>query len=184
MNRSDCFPGAAVCAASLSVFAGLAAGATPGVLAHVPPQTPVYAVIPDTGAFLGMMNCDAAALISGVPGPYDVTGVGYSAAAARLSFVFAMEGPTMKLSRKKWSGVYGMKERFGTMFAEDSATTKHRRYVHQHHAICAKIDEMHLSEFNEDKAFILTTHYEGIETTWLAEMGGSSMLRVRSMAAV
>ena len=55
----------------------------------------------DTGAFLGMMNCDAAAAAAassgGVPGPYDATGVGYSSAAARLSFVFAMEGPTLAI---------------------------------------------------------------------------------------
>ena len=36
---------------------------------------------------------DAAQLVSSVPGPYDLTGISYSAAGARLSYVFAMRGP-------------------------------------------------------------------------------------------
>ena len=47
----------------------------------------------DTGNFTGMMNMDATAFLPNVPGPYDLTGVSYSAAGARLSFVFAMRGP-------------------------------------------------------------------------------------------
>ena len=42
-----------------------------------------------------MMNSDAALLIPGVPGPYDTTGVGYSAAAARLSFLLDLRGPAL-----------------------------------------------------------------------------------------
>lgn len=47
----------------------------------------------DTGSFTGMMNMDATAQIPEFPGPYDLTGVGYSAAGARLSYAFAMRGP-------------------------------------------------------------------------------------------
>ena len=47
----------------------------------------------DTGNYTGMMNMDAAQFLSLVPGPYDMTGVTYSAAGARLSYVFAMRGP-------------------------------------------------------------------------------------------
>ena len=47
----------------------------------------------DSGNFTGMMNMDAQAFVPSSPGPYDLTGVSYSAAGARLSFVFAMRGP-------------------------------------------------------------------------------------------
>lgn len=48
-----------------------------------------------TGVFLGMMNADASELVPEVYdlSPFDLTGNGYSAAAARLSYVFAMRGP-------------------------------------------------------------------------------------------
>ena len=36
---------------------------------------------------------DASLLLSSVSSPYDMTGVTYSAAGARLSYVFAMRGP-------------------------------------------------------------------------------------------
>jgi acyl carrier protein len=49
----------------------------------------------DTGIFTGMMNMDAQELIPTLPGPYDLTGISYSAAGARLSYVFAMRGPCM-----------------------------------------------------------------------------------------
>ena len=49
----------------------------------------------DTGNFTGMMNMDADAFVPSVPGPYDLTGITYSAAGARLSYVFAMRGPCM-----------------------------------------------------------------------------------------
>ena len=42
-----------------------------------------------------MMNMDAAQFLPSVPGPYDSTGITYSAAGARLSYVFAMRGPCM-----------------------------------------------------------------------------------------
>ena len=42
-----------------------------------------------------MMNMDADAFVPSVPGPYDLTGITYSAAGARLSYVFAMRGPCM-----------------------------------------------------------------------------------------
>ena len=38
---------------------------------------------------------DAASILPSFPGPYDLTGVSYSAAGARLSYVFAMRGPCM-----------------------------------------------------------------------------------------
>ena len=44
----------------------------------------------DTGSFTGMMNMDASRFVPSVPGPYDITGVTYSAASARLSYVCAM----------------------------------------------------------------------------------------------
>jgi acyl transferase domain-containing protein len=47
----------------------------------------------DTGSFTGMMNMDAQQFLPSVPGPYDMTGVSYSAAGARMSYVFAMRGP-------------------------------------------------------------------------------------------
>ena len=47
----------------------------------------------DTGTFTGMMNMDAQEFLPSVPGPYDQTGITYSAAGARLSYVFAMRGP-------------------------------------------------------------------------------------------
>ncbi|KAJ8599726.1 hypothetical protein CTAYLR_003388 [Chrysophaeum taylorii] len=48
-----------------------------------------------TGVFLGMMNADAGEMVPAVQdlSPFDLTGNGYSAAAARLSYVFAMRGP-------------------------------------------------------------------------------------------
>lgn len=48
-----------------------------------------------TGVFLGMMNADASEMVPEVQdlSPFDLTGNGYSAAAARLSYVFAMRGP-------------------------------------------------------------------------------------------
>ena len=49
----------------------------------------------DTGIFTGMMNMDAQQFVPSVPGPYDMTGITYSAAGARLSYVFAMRGPCM-----------------------------------------------------------------------------------------
>jgi len=49
----------------------------------------------DTGIFTGMMNMDAQYFVPSVPGPYDMTGITYSAAGARLSYVFAMRGPCM-----------------------------------------------------------------------------------------
>ena len=49
----------------------------------------------DTGIFTGMMNMDAQHFVPSVPGPYDLTGMTYSAAGARLSYVFAMRGPCM-----------------------------------------------------------------------------------------
>ena len=49
----------------------------------------------DTGIFTGMMNMDAQQFMPSVPGPYDMTGITYSAAGARLSYVFAMRGPCM-----------------------------------------------------------------------------------------
>ena len=49
----------------------------------------------DMGNFTGMMNMDANVLVPSVPGPYDLTGITYSAAGARLSYVFAMRGPCM-----------------------------------------------------------------------------------------
>ncbi len=49
----------------------------------------------DTGIFTGMMNMDASQFLPTVPGPYDITGITYSAAGARLSYVFAMRGPCM-----------------------------------------------------------------------------------------
>jgi 3-oxoacyl-(acyl-carrier-protein) synthase len=49
----------------------------------------------DTGIFTGMMNMDAQHFMPSVPGPYDMTGITYSAAGARLSYVFAMRGPCM-----------------------------------------------------------------------------------------
>ena len=47
----------------------------------------------NTGNFTGMMNMDAARFLPPAPGPYDMTGISYSAAGARLSYVFAMRGP-------------------------------------------------------------------------------------------
>ena len=47
----------------------------------------------NVGSFTGMMNMDAASQLPAEPGPYDLTGVGYSAAGARLSYAFAMRGP-------------------------------------------------------------------------------------------
>ena len=47
----------------------------------------------DTGSFTGMMNMDAEKFIPSIPGPYDMTGTTYSAAGARMSYVFAMRGP-------------------------------------------------------------------------------------------
>ena len=47
----------------------------------------------DTGTFTGMMNMDAESKLPTVPGPYDMTGISYSAAGARISYVFAMRGP-------------------------------------------------------------------------------------------
>ena len=47
----------------------------------------------DTGNFTGMMNMDAAQFVPSVPGPYDMTGITYSTAGARMSYVFAMRGP-------------------------------------------------------------------------------------------
>ena len=47
----------------------------------------------DTGSFTGMMNMDAQQFMPSVPNPYDMTGITYSAAGARLSYVFAMRGP-------------------------------------------------------------------------------------------
>ena len=36
---------------------------------------------------------DAQTFLPSVPGPYDLTGISYSAAGARLSYVYAMRGP-------------------------------------------------------------------------------------------
>lgn len=47
----------------------------------------------DTGNFTGMMNMDAQEFVPSFPGPYDMTGTTYSAAGARVSYVFAMRGP-------------------------------------------------------------------------------------------
>ena len=47
----------------------------------------------DTGVLTGMMNMDATYFLPSIPGPYDMTGISYSAAGARLSYVFAMRGP-------------------------------------------------------------------------------------------
>jgi len=44
-----------------------------------------------------MMNSDNTQQIPSIPGPYDMTGNGISAAGSRLSFVFAMRGPCMAL---------------------------------------------------------------------------------------
>jgi len=53
-----------------------------------------YALVnSDTGNFTGMMNMDAVNFLPPIPGPYDLTGISYSAAGARLSYVFAMRGP-------------------------------------------------------------------------------------------
>ena len=50
-----------------------------------------------TGVFLGMMNRDADEMLGprgfDALSPFDLTGNGYSAAGARLSYVFAMRGP-------------------------------------------------------------------------------------------
>ncbi|EGB04071.1 hypothetical protein AURANDRAFT_5943, partial [Aureococcus anophagefferens] len=51
----------------------------------------------DIGVFLGMMNSDNLLSVSRIPGPYDMTGNGISAAGARLSFVFAMRGPCISM---------------------------------------------------------------------------------------
>lgn len=36
---------------------------------------------------------DAEKVLPSIPGPYDMTGTTYSAAGARMSYVFAMRGP-------------------------------------------------------------------------------------------
>ena len=51
----------------------------------------------DIGTLLGMMNSDNVQRIPQIPGPYDMTGNGISAAGSRLSFVFAMRGPCVAL---------------------------------------------------------------------------------------
>ena len=62
---------------------------------HRQGQTRSTLVDSDTGIFTGMMNMDAQHFVPSVPGPYDLTGMTYSAAGARLSYVFAMRGPCM-----------------------------------------------------------------------------------------
>ena len=52
---------------------------------HRQGQTRSTLVDSDTGIFTGMMNMDAQHFMPSVPGPYDLTGITYSAAGARLT---------------------------------------------------------------------------------------------------
>lgn len=60
------------------------------------------------GSFTGMMNMDATSLVPTIPGPYDLTGVGYSAAGARLSYAFAMRGPCIVIDTACSSSLIAM----------------------------------------------------------------------------